>query len=98
MMKTKHKTADETTETTADSAIQKKLVFIEGRGKVTEDYCRALRKAEAPCQPMLTIRKLKTVLPSLKLAIDHYVRSHLVCQITCQRCSLLYIGKTDLHI
>ena len=94
----KQKTADETTATTADSAIQKKLVFIEYRGKVTEDYCRALRKADAPCQPVLTLRKLKTVLPSLKPAIDHCVRSHLVYQITCSRCNLRYIGKTDQYL
>ena len=94
----KQKTADETTETTADSTIQKKLVFIEYRGKVTEDYCRALRKADAPCQPVLTLRKLKTVLPSLKPAIDHCVRSHLVYQITCPRCNSRYIGKTDQYL
>ena len=94
----KQKTADETTATTADSAIQKKLVFIEYRGKVTEDYCRALRKADAPCQPVLTLRKLKTVLPSLKPAIDHCVRSHLVYQITCPRCNSRYIGKTDQYL
>ena len=44
--------------------IRKRLVFIEYRGKVMEDYCRALRKIDAPCQPVLTLRKLKTVLPS----------------------------------
>ena len=29
--------------------IQKRLIFIEYRGKVTDDYCRALNKIEAPC-------------------------------------------------
>ena len=93
--KDKQETADQTTETTADSAMQKKLVFIEQRGKVTEDYCRALREADAPCQPVLTLRKFKTVLPSLEPAIDHCVRSHLVYQNTCPRCNSYYIGKMD---
>ena len=37
-------TSKKTTDKSADSAIQNELDFIEYRGKVTEDYCRALRK------------------------------------------------------
>ena len=52
----------------ADSEpIRKRLIFIEYRGKVTDDYCRALKKIEAPCQPVLTLRKLKTVCQLLSL-------------------------------
>ena len=68
--KTKH-TAKVTTDKSADSAIQKKIVFIEYRGKLADDYRRAFLKAEAPCQPVLMPRELKNVLPSLKAAIDH---------------------------
>ena len=47
---------------------------------------------------MLTLRKLKIVLPSLKPAIDHRVRSHLIYQITCPRCNSRYISKTDQYL
>ena len=71
--------------------IQKRLIFIEYRGKVTNDYCRALNKIEAPCQPVLTLRKLKTVMPTLKPAIDKKVRNHVVYRITCPRCQSCYL-------
>ena len=74
--------------------ISKRLVFIEYRGKVTDDYCRALRKIDAPCQPVLTLRKLKTVLPSLKPTIEKRIRSHIVYLITCPRCKSCYIGAS----
>ena len=76
----------------ADASIGKRLIFIEYRGKVTEDYCRSLRKINAPCQPVLTLRKLKTVMPSLKPAVDKPVRNHIVYRITCPRCKMCYIG------
>ena len=44
--------------------IRKKLVFFEYYGKVTDDFCRALKKIDALCQPFLTLGKLKPVLPS----------------------------------
>ena len=62
--------------------IQKRLIFIEYRGKVTDNYCRELNKIEAPCQPVLTLHKLKTVVPTLKPAIDKKVRNHAVYRLT----------------
>ena len=84
----------EEAEPPAVEPIKKRLVFIEYRGKVTDDYCRALRKIDAPCQLVLTLRKLKTVLPSLKSALEKRVRSHIVYRITCPRCKSCYIGAS----
>ena len=42
-----------------------------------EDYCRALRKAKAPCQPVLTPGIMKILLPSLKPVMNHRVRCQL---------------------
>ena len=84
----------QTNEVTEEEATSKRLIFLEYRGKITEDYCRALQKINAPCQPVLTLRKLKTVLPSLKPAVDKRVRSHIVYKITCPQCQLCYIGAT----
>ena len=86
---------DETERPDESESIQKHLIFIEYRGKVTDDYCRVLRKIEAPCQPVLTLRKLKTVMPTLKPAIDKKVRNHVVYRITCPRCKSCYIGATS---
>ena len=91
---TEKQNGDESSDAETQEPFRKKLVFLEYRGKVTDDYCRALRKINAPCQPVLTLRKLKTVLPSLKPAVDKPVRSHTVYQITCPRCNSCYIGAT----
>ena len=77
--------------------IKKKLIFIEYRGKITEDFARSLQKANAPCHPVMTLRKLRTVMPSLKPAIEKRVRSHIVYQINCPRCKACYIGKTNQY-
>ena len=84
----------ETERLTDADPIRKRLIFIEYRGKVTDDYCRALKRIEAPCQPVLTLRKLKTVMPTLKPAIDKKVRNHVVYRITCPRCKSCYISAT----
>ena len=78
-------------------AIPRKMIFLQYRGKVTEDFCRELRKCNAPVMPVLTLRKLKTVLPSLKSCVDHRVRSHVVYKITCPRCASRYVGWTSQH-
>ena len=78
-------------------AIPRKMIFLQYRGKVTEDFCRELHKCNAPVLPVLTLRKLKTLLPSLKCGVDHRVRSHVVYKITCPRCASRYVGWTSQH-
>ena len=74
------------------------MIFIQYRGNVTEDYCRALKRCNAPCNPIMTLRKLKTVLPSLTAPVEKKVRSSLVYQITCPRCQACYIGQTTQYV
>ena len=96
-----HPTTEENNNITDEPTVptlHKKRIFIEYRGKITEDYSRALRKTQAPCQPVLTLRKLKTVLPSLKSTIEKRVRSHVVYRIRCPRCNSCYIGQTNQYI
>ena len=52
------------------TAQQKILLMINYRGKCSEDFARALHKINTPCNVVMTLRKLKTVLPSLKPAVD----------------------------
>ena len=46
--------------------IPKRAVFLQYRGKCSEDYARSLHRCQAPCNIIFTLRKLKTLLPSLK--------------------------------
>ena len=81
-----------------EQEVPKKMIFLQYRGIVTEEYCRSLRKCHAPCHPVLTLRKLKTVLPSLKPRVDKKIRSSLVYKLNCPRCESCYIGQTTQYL
>ena len=53
---------------------EKLPIMVQYRGKCTENYGRALHKINAPCVVVMTLRKLKTVLPSLKPAIENNLK------------------------
>ena len=76
----------------------KVALFIQYRGKCTEDYARALHKINAPCTIIMTLRKLKTVLPSLKPPVEKMLKSGLVYRLTCPPCSACYVGETSRHL
>lgn len=80
------------------TAEQKIMLRINYRGKCSEDFARALHKINAPCNVIMTLRKLKTVLPSLKPAVDKMFKSGVVYEITCPRCSACYVGQTSRHL
>ena len=46
----------------------------------------------------MTLRKLKTVLPSLKPPVEQKLRSRVVYKIPCPRCTACYVGQTCRHI
>ena len=79
------------------SNIPKNLLFIQYRGKASEDFARALHRIEAPCNTVFTMRKLRTVLPSLKPAVEKLLRGSVVYKLKCPRCSACYVGQTDRH-
>ena len=72
-------------------------MFVQYRGKVTEGFARALHRAEAPCNVVFTMRKLRTVLPSLKPTVDKELRGSVVYQLKCSRCNACYVGQTSRH-
>ena len=61
-------------------------------------YARALHNVQAPCRVIMTLRKLKTVLPSLKPSVEWSFRSDVIYLITCPRCQARYVGQTDRHL
>ena len=77
---------------------KKIMLMIQYRGKCTEDFARAMHKISAPCIMVMTLRKLKTVLPSLKPAVEKMLKSGVVYKITCPRCSACYVGQTSRHL
>ena len=46
------------------------MIFIQYRGKLKDKFEHAMKKMEDPCKVILTLRKLKSVLPSLKLSVE----------------------------
>ena len=74
------------------------LFFVQYRGKCTEEYARSLHKLNAPCRIVMTLRKLKTVLPSLKPPVEKIMRSNVVYKITCPRCQSCYVGQTKRQL
>ena len=47
---------------------------------------------------VMTLRKLKTMMPSLKPPVTSMMRSNVVYQITCPRCKACYVGATTRHL
>ena len=75
-----------------------KKFFIRYRGQITEQFVNGLKKSGAPVQAILTIRKLKTVLPSLKAPVAKPYKGWVVYQINCSRCQSCYVGQTARHL
>ena len=47
---------------------------------------------------VMTLRKFKTVMPSLKPPVEKMLRSGLVYQLTCPSCDARYVGETCRHM
>ena len=78
-----------------ENSVKNRLFFLQYRGKCSEDYARALHRIQAIA---MTLRKLRTVLLSLKPPIPKELRSGVFYQIQCPRCDACYDGQTDRHL
>ena len=74
------------------------MIFLQYRGKLTDKFKCSLRKLGVPIKVILTLRKLKTVLPLLKPSIEKSFKSGIVYQITCPRCNSRYVGQSVRHL
>ena len=54
------------------------VFFVQYRGKTTDELAQKLHHVNAPCRIVMTLRKLKTMLPSLKPAVARMMRSNVV--------------------
>ena len=71
--------------------------FLQYRGKETDKFINALKRLNAPCNFVLTTRKLKTVLPSLKPSVPGMLLSKVVYKLDCPGCNASYVGQTVRH-
>ena len=73
-------------------------LFIQYRGKASDELAQKLHQINAPCRVIMTMRKLKTMLPSLKPVVACMMKSNIVYKITCPRCQACYVGATTRHL
>ena len=57
-----------------------------------------MKKLNTPCQIIFKLKKLKSVLSSLKSSVDKSLKSDIVYKITCPQCSSCYVRQTRLHL
>ena len=62
------------------------IFLVQYRGRETDNLVRKLNKVAVPIRTVLTLRKLKTVLPSLKPPVPQPLRSRVVYHIECPGC------------
>ena len=67
-------------------------------GRATDNLVRKLSKSDAQVRTVLTLRKLKTTLPSLKPPVPKLLRSSVVYCIPCPSCPASYVGQTSRHL
>jgi len=78
--------------------IPKHPIFIQYRGKCTEEFAQCLHKIKAPCNIVMTLRKISTLLPSLKAPVEKPLKSGVVYKFQCAVCPAAYVGQTARHI
>ena len=76
---------------------EKQKFVLQYRGNISNDIVKKLNNIQ-PVQTILTTRKLKSCLSSLKSSFDWYLKSHVVYEVPCNGCKSLYVGQTCRHI
>ena len=80
-----------------NSSKSKYLIRIQYRGVPTREFVYKLKKINVPAIAVITMRKLKTMLPSLKPNVEKSVKSKVIYKITCPGCGACYVGQTSRH-
>ena len=64
----------------------------------TDNLIEQLKRSKAPIQPVVTLPKQKTFLPSLKPSVNEELRNSVVYKITCPGCHACHVGQTSQHM
>ena len=80
-----------------EPATTKHLFKIQYRGPVTDKFVKTLFEIKAPVVPVITIRKIRTFVSTLKAKVPVEIASRVVYKITCPSCHACYVGQTDRH-
>ena len=72
--------------------------FVNYRGKPTEKFAQSLHKLYAPCKIIMTCKKTKSLISTLKVPVPDMLQSNVVYKITCSQCKLSYVGQTSRHV
>ena len=83
---------------TEKEEVENTMFFVEYRGKISDQFKKSLHHLNVPCRVIFTLKKLKTVLPSLKPSVNFSLKSGVVYKITCPRCNSCYVGHTRRHL
>jgi hypothetical protein len=70
---------------------------IQYRGTVTDKFVKTLYEVKAPVVPVITLRKIRTFVSTLKAQIPDEIVSRVVYKFTCPSCNACYVGQTDRH-
>ena len=76
----------------------KKLVFLQYRGIETERLAESLLDIGCVMKPIFTLRKMKTMTPTLKPSTNLFNQSNLIYRYECAFCKEAYLGYTTRHL
>ena len=76
----------------------KKVIFLQYRGIETERLAESLLDIGCLIEPVFTLRKLKTLMPSLKSRTALCSQSNVIYKYECASCHEAYIGYTTRHL
>ena len=72
--------------------------IMQYQGLPTDNFIKQLKRSNTPIQPVVTLRKQKTFLPSLKPNVKEELKSSVMCKIICPGCHACYICQTSRHM
>ena len=74
------------------------MLKVQYRGSVTDKFVKTLFEVKAPVIPVITIRKIRTFVSTIKPKVPDEIVSRVVYRIECPSCEACYVGQTDRHV
>jgi len=73
-------------------------ILLQYRGPETDKFVKRLKDSGAPVQAVMTLKKLRSYMPSLKMPVTKLLKSRVVYKVSCPRCLACYVGRTSRHV